>query len=646
MSGARAAGLAAFALPLAAYALTLCRTVYVGDSGEMITLAHTLGVAQPTGFPLYCLLGKLCALVPFGTVAARVNALSALSTAAAGWLAYRVAARAARPELALAASLAFSLGLTAWSQATIARTYPLTLALVAAAVELALTALEKPRAALALALAGGFALGTHLLAVLALPVLGYVALRQSPRRAAAGTLLFALGLSLYAYLPLRSAATPYNAYGPLDTPGRLADYLRQKRYQTKQFSRSRENMRTFFAILARRFATDQPCAPGVLALAALGLACAWRTRRELVLFLAVPALANLFILLGYGDDQDLPFAPRYFLFVLWALSVLAALGLEELARRTRPRAVAALAALAVLAGAVANARVCDRSTTVFGRDYARALAAHLPVGSLLFLAGDAPQLMLDYLQFCENFRRDVPTGDPATFRAIAPKLAAGGWPPAGSHAAPALRQGGRGWPARPIFANFKPGGFPPGVRFPHAGLTWQISPGPLAIDRARFWAAWDLDALERDPALADYEAAALAGEVFFHRGLDQLEEDDRAGAFATFARATRVSPENRLLFYSLARVLKDAGNEPGARAHLERALALDVTAREEGEPYRLERYGELGLAPGPARSAGGAALGAPGTPSVPPAAAGASGPPAAAPGAGEASARSSSASAN
>src|SRR5687768_11410012 len=63
---------------LAAYVVTLSPTVVGGDSGELITVAHVLGVAHPPGFPLHTLLAKLFSLPPVGSVAARVNFFSAV----------------------------------------------------------------------------------------------------------------------------------------------------------------------------------------------------------------------------------------------------------------------------------------------------------------------------------------------------------------------------------------------------------------------------------------------------------------------------------------------------------------------------------------------------------------------------------------
>jgi len=73
---------------LVVYIRTMAASVSFWDCGEFIACAHTLGIPHPPGAPLFTLLGRLFSLVPlFGTVARRVNFLSALSGAmAAGML--------------------------------------------------------------------------------------------------------------------------------------------------------------------------------------------------------------------------------------------------------------------------------------------------------------------------------------------------------------------------------------------------------------------------------------------------------------------------------------------------------------------------------------------------------------------------------
>jgi hypothetical protein len=49
-------GLAAFALPLLVYVLTLAPTIYNLDSAELTTAAATGGLVRATGYPVYLML--------------------------------------------------------------------------------------------------------------------------------------------------------------------------------------------------------------------------------------------------------------------------------------------------------------------------------------------------------------------------------------------------------------------------------------------------------------------------------------------------------------------------------------------------------------------------------------------------------------
>ncbi len=66
-----------FMFSLIIYYSTLCPTVSVGDSGELITACYVAGIPHPPGYPLFTILGKLFAHIPFNSVAWRVNLMSA-----------------------------------------------------------------------------------------------------------------------------------------------------------------------------------------------------------------------------------------------------------------------------------------------------------------------------------------------------------------------------------------------------------------------------------------------------------------------------------------------------------------------------------------------------------------------------------------
>ncbi|RLC93667.1 MAG: hypothetical protein DRI77_11675, partial [Chloroflexi bacterium] len=63
---------------LALYLRTLLPSVGQADTFEFQVIVPRLGVAHPTGYPLYVLLGKLFTLLPLGNVAWRVNLASAV----------------------------------------------------------------------------------------------------------------------------------------------------------------------------------------------------------------------------------------------------------------------------------------------------------------------------------------------------------------------------------------------------------------------------------------------------------------------------------------------------------------------------------------------------------------------------------------
>ncbi len=210
------------ALALLAYLLTLQRTVGRADTFEFQVTAPVLGVAHPTGYPLYILIGKAFSLLPLGKVATRVNLTSTVAAVIAVALLYLVLSRVlrVRPLIAAWAALAFGLSPTFWSQAVTAEVYALHDALTAASLGLALWLIGRrageelsagwltpPRAVIAVGALTGLSLAHHLTAVLVLPGVGLALLLAWPRLSwkqwllAAG--LLAAGLLLYAYIPIR-----------------------------------------------------------------------------------------------------------------------------------------------------------------------------------------------------------------------------------------------------------------------------------------------------------------------------------------------------------------------------------------------------------------------------------------------------------
>lgn len=70
--------LLSFFVPFVVYIKTLAPTVSFIDSGELATVCIKLGVAHPTGYPLFTLIGHLFSLLPFGEEIYRLSFMCAV----------------------------------------------------------------------------------------------------------------------------------------------------------------------------------------------------------------------------------------------------------------------------------------------------------------------------------------------------------------------------------------------------------------------------------------------------------------------------------------------------------------------------------------------------------------------------------------
>jgi hypothetical protein len=182
------------AVTLLVYFLTLSTTVVFWDVGEFIAAAVLLQVPHPPGSPLFILLGRIVSMVPsFSDIAARVHAISAISSAVSILFVYlvsvKVLSRLRGPIsstidrlIIYGSSVIASLGLafttTYWDNSIEAEVYGLSMLFVAAIMWLALRWFEKSeephneKYILLIAYLIGLSVGVHLLAVLAIfPVL-------------------------------------------------------------------------------------------------------------------------------------------------------------------------------------------------------------------------------------------------------------------------------------------------------------------------------------------------------------------------------------------------------------------------------------------------------------------------------------------
>ena len=213
---------------LALYLLTLGTRVGRADSFEFQVVAPQLGIAHPTGYPLFILIGKLFSLLPLGSMAFRVNLLSAIAATAAVMMVYRTIVRLTADRLAAAiAALALAASSVFWSQAVVIEVYTLNALFVAIILALLMRLIgnwsisnwsignqsisyqstNHQSPIYFLSLVFGLALSHHLTSVILIPPMVIALVLARPRLPFKSWLiaigLFFLGLTPWLIIPLR-----------------------------------------------------------------------------------------------------------------------------------------------------------------------------------------------------------------------------------------------------------------------------------------------------------------------------------------------------------------------------------------------------------------------------------------------------------
>lgn len=583
----RGAALAAFAL----YVLAAPSGLYWLDSGELAASGLGLGVAHPTGFPLYMVLVKAAGLVPLGELAFRVNLLSAACAALAVlWVAQLVMAVCKDDGAAIggaaAAALTLAVSLTFFRQATVAEVYAPTAAVLAYALRAFVRVASGggARDGLVLAAVCGLGLAVHsTFALIGAPVavLLVVRLYRGARWTLAMpmvTVLVAGGLLLY--LPVRAAAAPQPSiqWERTDTAAGLGTHLSGARIRAAFADEMRSTETPVWTANAARFFGDVAEQLLLSLLAAIaGLAWLLRQRRTrwigaALAFLAVADAVYSFWLnpMGQAELQNgLPFA--------LAACVAAGAGVTVFARvmgRAAPfaagaaAAVLSVAALSVSAGPVWAARTGD-----LPRRWAEAGFDATPPRGIAMVENDSTAATMIFAGAIEHARPDV--------------------------SVMVKQRSAEGWRLRRVLARVDP----EAVLFGARPIAWELGtlPPPSAyraqvgvplarlVPSATAPSAGDLDGAARalvrifdHPSAGDPAAALMLAQGLNVLGRVALERGDHAAAARAYDAALAVYPR-------FARGWINRGAVAAARRDLQAAVA----DTEQG--LRLEPNHEIGL---------------------------------------------------
>ena len=563
----------------AVYAWGSCRTIYVGDSGELVTAVHLLGIPHPTGYPLYVLLGKLwTVLLPFGSVAWRMSLFSAACAAAACAVLFRLLRRAgARTSAAAFAALLFAFGPSFWGEANIQRVYALNALFVLLALGAAWRwhATREDRSfVLTFFLCGLGAtnhtfLGVQALAFALFAVAVEPRVLRCPGLLAAAFAATLVGLLPYAYLPLRSLADPALDWGNPETLASFLDVVLRRDFWQRAWIEGPADLvpiaRDWLASFGRELTW-----PGVL-LALVGVGAGRRLGWPVGLPLLI-LLANVAVLALHGSRSDLFLWHRYYIPSYAMAAVLAGLGCEVLLRRL-PRAAAALPFALPLWLLVTGFASFDRSRYQVAEAFSSEVLRALPPGATLSASDDNVLFSLLYLHFVEGRRPDVDLVLQGVGKAdIAPL-----------HFDPDRDA---------VFFTHHPNWEFPGLDVVPVGLVFRVvrsgRPAPEPVLPALPLAGEDDPRVPKDDLTQN-----LIAQFHYMLGVT-FERRDWARAQAELEAAARAAPANDVLFYNMGLLYARNGMLERARDAFLRAQAINPRHLPSGtRPRASDRLAEI-----------------------------------------------------
>jgi hypothetical protein len=374
-----------------------------GNAAKLAFVGKVLGTPHAPGYPLWVMVSHVVSYVPWGSLAYRVNLLSAVFGAATVTLVYLLARwMAVSPLAAGSVALALGFGQTFWAAALHAQTSTFSAALVAAGLLAVLRWSQRRSMADLYCAAAVFSLslGNHLTVVALAPALTLFALatdRQATLRARTVltvAMLALLGLCQYGFVLVRTLqGAPY-----LETRASNLDEL----LVVMTSGQSASGVGTY---ASSAVAERTPPVLGVignefgffgLMLLVAGFAILFRHNRRALLLFGLSACGIAVANGSMGSRADRGFLLSVFV-PLWVVAGLGLHWLIDELRRTPLRfmqvLVACLAAFLPAVQVANNFRINDHHRETFETEYLDALFASLPEKTA-FVTDDYDRSML------------------------------------------------------------------------------------------------------------------------------------------------------------------------------------------------------------------------------------------------------------
>jgi len=415
------------------YSLTLCPTVAGGDSGELTTVAYTMGIAHPPGYPLYTLLGKLFTFIPYGPVAWRMNFFSAFASMSASLGLFYCLLTITRNSWAsfLAASL-FSFSPLIWRYSVLAEVFALNNLLIILFLFWCCRFLlqsynykkeETIRSCYMAAFFFGLGLTHHHTFLLVSLPMGLTCLIQQRKILLRPKVLFfsfcflILGLTPYLYLVVAALRMPVISWSDTSTWNGFWHHFFRKDYGTFRLGAMDEKRQLLQGMIFYLRDTPRELFYLLAPLPILGIFQLWK-KVEWRPILWATVSSFLFYLIVFHAMANLPLtrplfyqvhirfwqAPNIFIF-LW--TGIGAYYLFSNFKKEKKVLIPYAVSLAILVQVCVNFKNEDQHENWTTQKLGKMILDVMPNKAIFLSMGDVYTNSIRYLQQCEDYRSDV-----------------------------------------------------------------------------------------------------------------------------------------------------------------------------------------------------------------------------------------------
>ncbi|MCX7909466.1 MAG: DUF2723 domain-containing protein [Ignavibacteria bacterium] len=424
-----------FFVPFIIYYLTTNPYLSFTDNGELMGVCATLGIAHPTGYPLFTILGHLWYLLPL--CSSKIFQMNLLASVWTGFASlafffvnislFKILNRGSKTKhsepnsiipwdyyfLALISSLTFAFGKTIWGEATSLEVYSLQLLLfnlIFFAVFETIRSSYNPRWIFFVFFLLGLGFSNHLTTILIFPSILILLFFHFDKKISFSKpnlkslflllLPFLAGLSFYLYLPIRSNQFPTFNWGWVSRSfDKFWYHVSGKQYRVWMFSSSEtitENFDKFFSTLPFEFAYI-----GLLVVV-LGFIVLMFKSRYILYILLLAFVSCLFYSLNY-QIHDIE---TYFSLAFISLYILFSVGIYFLWEKFRYYSFSGIIVPILLI--VLNYKENDESRNNLVITYTKNIVDNLePNAVVLSSQWDYFCSAFWYLQQVEGYRKDV-----------------------------------------------------------------------------------------------------------------------------------------------------------------------------------------------------------------------------------------------